>query len=107
MKALTKKQKAEESKKKAVQKQTLELQHEIFFKLMKVPQFVGWFEKNIRVSHDIDQEKKTIGVTVLYVGDQEDQHIVKCPGCQLSFDADAETNLISLATSIPEGNPEN
>ena len=107
--AFTRTQKAEQAKRAEAQQETLALQHEIFFQLMKVPQFTKWFEQNIRVSHDIDQEEHTIQVQVHYVGEEGDpeQNIVKCPGCQLKFDANIEAKLVALATGpLPEPPPE-
>lgn len=81
------------------------LQHEIFGQLMQIPQFATWFEKNVRIQHDVDQTSKTIDVKVIYIGDPEkddDQEIVTCPGCRLKFDANEEAPQIQLAEKIPE-----
>lgn len=103
--ALTRKQKEEEAKKKQTQEQTLALQHEVFFQMTRIPQFVDWFEKNIRISHDIDQDNQTIQVKVHYIGDEPktapDQNVVRCPGCGVKFDANIEAKLVALATEIP------
>ncbi len=80
------------------------LHHEIFSQLMQIPQAVSWVNNNIRISRDIDQEKKTIDVKVMFIGDPtqgEDQLVVHCPNCKLRFDANAEAPQIILATDIP------
>lgn len=103
---LTKKQIAQrEAEEHSKEAGLVSLHHEIFKQLMQIPQAAAWIAQNVRIEHDIDQEEKTIDVKVMFIGDPsqgEDQLVVQCPGCQLSFDANEEAPQVVLATEIPE-----
>jgi len=82
---------------------------EVFAQLMKLPQFVRWMKANIEVRDEINHEKKVIDTYVIYKGPEgepgPDQHLVKCPGCGVTFDAACPTPpeppMLEVATTVP------
>ena len=104
-KAFTKKQIAQRNAEAESREAGLvQLHHEVFSQLMQIPQAAKWIERNVRIQHDVDQDKQTIDIKVMYIGRPdhgEDQLVVQCPGCQLKFDANEEAPKVTLATQMP------
>lgn len=105
---------------------------EVFAQLMKLKPFLKWMIENIEVHDQIDHKQKTIDTYVVYkgpekLGDDEipavvkdevpaatpvdteesskrslEQNIVRCPNCQLLFDANVHVPLIEIAEKLPE-----
>lgn len=84
---------------------------EIFSQLMRLRAFVEWMKDHIELHTQIDDKTQQISTLVMVknVDDEstvpetsEDQHIVQCPGCGVSFDANAKTSSIVLANEMPK-----
>jgi hypothetical protein len=77
---------------------------EIFSQLMRLKAFVEWMKDHIELHTQIDGKTQQISTLVMVknVETSEDQHIVQCPGCGVSFDANAKTSSIVLANEMPK-----
>ena len=83
---------------------------EILGQLMKLRPFVEWMKDNIELHDQIDQEKKEIKTLVMFKGtfneegpESPQQNIIRCPGCGVAFDANAETKpMVELVTEMPK-----
>lgn len=82
---------------------------EIFGQLMMLKPFIEWMKEHIEIHDQIDEENKQIKTLVMVKNIDEEsrqksdeQNIVRCPGCGVSFDSNAETSGIVLATRMPE-----
>lgn len=96
---------------------------EVFAQLMKLKPFLKWMIANIEVHDQVDHKQQTIDTIVVYKGTEkfegedeameavdgalqtpersEDQNIVCCPNCQITFDANVEAPRIVLADKVP------
>lgn len=79
---------------------------DIFSKLMATPEFAEWMKEHIVLHDEIKDDSKEIITHILYKKDRvtvnDDQNIVRCPNCQLQFDANVETPRIQLVKEMPE-----
>jgi hypothetical protein len=86
---------------------------EVFAQIMRIKPFLAWMKEHIEIHDQINHKEKTIDTVVMYkekdkepvkaldIPEENNQNLMRCPGCGVLFDANVKVPVIQLATEIP------